>query len=148
VNKSSKVSSAKRLRVVLRDGLTCWYCGRTLSLDIPGDLPMADEAERAAWAGYATIDHLTPQSRGGTHDLANLVLCCRSCNSRKKTKTLEELRTVLGNQRPEVQAWLHLKWSRELSLTPYDTTLATAEAWLRDQITPFVFAGERKPTHE
>lgn len=30
-----------------------------------------------------SIDHVVPVSKGGTDDLANLVPCCRSCNSRK-----------------------------------------------------------------
>lgn len=30
-----------------------------------------------------TIDHLIPKSRGGTNGLANLVLCCASCNMLK-----------------------------------------------------------------
>jgi 5-methylcytosine-specific restriction endonuclease McrA len=30
---------------------------------------------------WATIEHLTPKSQGGTDDLANLVLACKLCNS-------------------------------------------------------------------
>lgn len=51
----------------------CYFCGR-----------LAD-----------TIDHLTPLSRGGDNKLDNLVPACRSCNSSKRTKTLEEYLTYL-----------------------------------------------------
>ncbi len=32
---------------------------------------------------WPTLDHKTPRSLGGTHDLDNLVLCCHPCNSKK-----------------------------------------------------------------
>lgn len=32
------------------------------------------------------LDHLTPVSRGGTHTLGNVTVCCKSCNSRKRNK--------------------------------------------------------------
>ena len=31
-----------------------------------------------------TIDHITPRSRGGTHELANLALACKACNGAKR----------------------------------------------------------------
>lgn len=37
-----------------------------------------------------TIDHKTPLSRGGSHNPSNIVAACRSCNSKKGTKTYEE----------------------------------------------------------
>jgi 5-methylcytosine-specific restriction endonuclease McrA len=37
-----------------------------------------------------TVEHKTPLSRGGTLDLSNVALSCRSCNIKKKTKTAEE----------------------------------------------------------
>src|SRR5260370_30031975 len=36
-------------------------------------------------------DHMTPISRGGRHEIANIVPACRSCNSRKHDKTLLEV---------------------------------------------------------
>lgn len=36
------------------------------------------------------IDHVIPKSRGGSNDLDNLVLTCKSCNSRKGARTPEE----------------------------------------------------------
>jgi DNA-binding XRE family transcriptional regulator len=45
-----------------RDGAVCRTCGATTRLD---------------------IDHIIPVSGGGTDDLDNLQVLCRSCNSRK-----------------------------------------------------------------
>ena len=39
-----------------------------------------------------TIDHVHPLSRGGSNNIENLVPACRSCNSRKQNKTVEEWR--------------------------------------------------------
>lgn len=54
-----------RRAVMERDNGTCKYCG---CRDAP------------------TIDHIFPFSLGGTHDMENLQILCRSCNSRKHTK--------------------------------------------------------------
>ena len=56
-------------RVYARDSYTCVYCGADDDL---------------------TIDHITPQSRGGGHGIDNLVTACRSCNSSKGSKTITE----------------------------------------------------------
>lgn len=37
-----------------------------------------------------SVDHKIPVSRGGTNDLQNLVICCRSCNSKKNNQTDKE----------------------------------------------------------
>lgn len=37
-----------------------------------------------------SIDHVVPLSRGGTHDVDNLLPACRSCNSSKGNRLLEE----------------------------------------------------------
>lgn len=43
------------------------------------------------------IEHRTPLSRGGADALANVVLACQPCNSRKCAKTAEEFFKVLEN---------------------------------------------------
>lgn len=37
-----------------------------------------------------TIDHVIPLNKNGTHELTNLVPCCRSCNARKSDKLPSE----------------------------------------------------------
>jgi hypothetical protein len=34
-----------------------------------------------------TVDHIVPESKGGTHDLSNLCLCCFWCNDYKHART-------------------------------------------------------------
>ena len=53
-------------RATFRDcGRRCVYCGSFLGLE------------------FATLDHVFPLSRGGTHDPGNLVAACQSCNQLK-----------------------------------------------------------------
>ena len=40
--------------------------------------------------GGGHVDHMTPISRGGTHDILNLVLACFQCNTEKHAKTAGE----------------------------------------------------------
>jgi 5-methylcytosine-specific restriction endonuclease McrA len=57
---------------------------------------MAKDAEKESgipwenymWAGVgeATVDHVVPQSLGGTDDIENLVPCCKTCNSKKGSR--------------------------------------------------------------
>lgn len=51
-----------RDKIVKRDSNTCLTCGATKNL---------------------TVDHIVPESRGGTHHESNLQTLCRRCNSRK-----------------------------------------------------------------
>lgn len=52
--------------------------------------------ERCAYCGsqtprdQRTAEHLTPLARGGVHQASNLTMACRSCNSAKGARTLEE----------------------------------------------------------
>jgi len=55
-------------KVALLGGV-CFYCGET---------------------GPLAREHKVPLSRGGSHDISNIVPACRSCNSRKHTKTAKE----------------------------------------------------------
>ena len=51
----------QRIRVLKRDNYTCAYCGLDAN----------------------QVDHIIPRASGGTHDLDNLVACCKTCNSKK-----------------------------------------------------------------
>ena len=62
--------SALRAEVFARDDFTCRYCGSR--------------------GGRLECDHVVPVSRGGSHDLSNLVTACFTCNRSKRDKTVEE----------------------------------------------------------
>lgn len=77
----------KRKRQKVYDITTghCWYCGIPITID---DM---------------CIDHINPQSLSGTHDIDNLLPACRSCNSRKRDKNLDEYREWLAWRRISVE---------------------------------------------
>ena len=54
--------------LVERDGQRCFYCGTEKDL---------------------TVDHVKPLSKGGSAELDNLRLACKSCNIRKSNKDEE-----------------------------------------------------------
>lgn len=46
--------------------------------------------------GHLTQDHVVPLSKGGAHDISNVVPACRSCNTRKlDRKPLKPVQTLL-----------------------------------------------------
>lgn len=63
-----KVTPAQLERLFAKHAGVCFYC-----------------PERAT-----SVDHKIPLARGGKHHIRNLVPACRSCNSRKNTKTVRE----------------------------------------------------------
>lgn len=77
-NTPSRSERYKRL-ILQRDNYTCAYCG-----------------------GYGnTIDHIIPQSRGGSWEWDNVIAACHSCNSKKEDFLLTELGwTMLFQPRP------------------------------------------------
>jgi 5-methylcytosine-specific restriction endonuclease McrA len=81
-------------RVFMRDGRQCRYCG-------------SDEEP-------LHIDHIIPRKAGGTHDLDNLQVLCKSCNLRKSSK--QEGVFLAQTATPPV-------FSEHLSLTRSETML-------------------------
>lgn len=67
-----KVSKALRFEILRRDNFRCHYCGT--------------EATHTE----LHVDHVVPQSLGGTNDPSNLVTACAECNSGKAGRTLDE----------------------------------------------------------
>lgn len=55
------------------DAAQCLYCGAMFR---------SDEEK--------SLDHMDPIALGGLHGLSNLVVCCRSCNQRKRDKPFRE----------------------------------------------------------
>lgn len=58
-----------RLFVLRRDDFRCHYCGSVKKL---------------------TLDHVTPQAKGGTDHPSNLVACCGDCNDAKGNMSPQE----------------------------------------------------------
>lgn len=71
--RATQVVPIRRTDIMARDGNLCYLCGRELTLQT------------------ATIDHVIPLSRGGSHTPDNVKLACKPCNSRKQSKLLSEL---------------------------------------------------------
>lgn len=66
-NEFNKKSPQLKILLIERDGHKCNTCNAELHL---------------------TIDHIIPLSRGGSDNIENLQLLCRSCNSQKNNKRL------------------------------------------------------------
>lgn len=71
-----------RTGVLRRDGHRCAYCG----------------------GHAATVDHVTPRSRGGADSWTNTVAACAVCNHAKADKTPAEAGLVLRT-RPYTPTW-------------------------------------------
>lgn len=65
----AKIKTALRLKIYERDGFKCVYCGSRKDL---------------------SLDHVKAESEGGATTDGNLVTACKTCNSRKKTKSLAD----------------------------------------------------------
>jgi hypothetical protein len=65
----------------------CFYCDKDIS-------------------DYYEIEHLTPIKNGGKNQEYNLVLSCRKCNSKKRTKSMETYAIIEGKNWPE--KWEHI----------------------------------------
>lgn len=65
----AKIKTSLRLKVYERDGFKCVYCGSKKNL---------------------SLDHVTPESKGGATVEGNLVTACKPCNSKKQTKSLAD----------------------------------------------------------
>jgi len=79
----------KRKELFERDKWVCHYCGEIVTEE------------------NATLDHLTPQCKGGKHTKENLKTSCLICNSIKSGKTYEEAAPFLLKSIQERKARSH-----------------------------------------
>ena len=92
---SEEVPEEVKLAVRKRDHQTCLCCGKATGLQ---------------------VDHIRSRYAGGTHDLANLQLLCKVCNSMKGTREIDFHRmfTPLSSG-PAVQAngdWVFMRTAK------------------------------------
>lgn len=88
VRRRREASGSKRVRIYMRDGFRCQYCGERKN---PVEL---------------TLDHILPRSRGGGGSAINVVTACRACNQRKSNRTPEEARMPLLTTQTALRAEL------------------------------------------
>ena len=102
------IGTGKRRSAWRRSNGHCWYCGLTLD-------PF----------NTFTLDHVVPQSQGGTNAVENLVAACKSCNSSKGQKSVAEYRTHMLRRRGQVFSLEQVAWlrSKGVSLPPPDPLL-------------------------
>jgi 5-methylcytosine-specific restriction endonuclease McrA len=84
----SKYNYAFKQLIGEKFNFECGYCGKKLVID---------SENHHKNKNHLTVDHLTPLSRGGADSAKNLVICCKSCNSSKGTKTAEEYKNFIVN---------------------------------------------------
>lgn len=72
-----KRASPSRKNILKRDKYSCQYCG----------IDLCDKT--------ATIDHITPRSKGGASSWTNMVAACKDCNLHKGNKTPKEAKMEL-----------------------------------------------------
>ena len=72
------IPRSMRNEIYSRDGYRCQFC-----LGEPGTAEL-------------TIDHLIPLALGGLDEATNYVTCCRSCNSAKADRSLQEFATSIN----------------------------------------------------
>jgi 5-methylcytosine-specific restriction endonuclease McrA len=96
--------SGEKLFLLSRDNYRCRFCGmpvirheirNRLRKLYPGTLRWSAksnfECHAAFQAMWAQYDHILPHARGGTNDLANIVITCAPCNFARMNYTLEEV---------------------------------------------------------
>ena len=78
-----KKAAPSRQNILRRDQYCCQYCGM--------DLTNKD----------ATVDHVTPRSKGGASSWVNMVAACRKCNLDKGNRTPKEAKMELKTKPKE-----------------------------------------------
>jgi len=87
------VSQAEGLKILERDQYCCRYCGLDGKASFENALVMS-------------VDFVVPRAHKGKKDPANLVACCRPCNTVKGTKvykSFEDAKKFVLGQREELR---------------------------------------------
>ena len=84
VKRDAYVADVNRRAIFERDGYRCQLCRR-----------LVDRKRKAPHPRAATIDHIIPLARGGTHEPANCQTACFKCNCLKSDQgTGDQLRLI------------------------------------------------------
>jgi len=104
---SKEISKGKRLQVYNKTGGRCSYCGIKLYMDVPIN-----------YSDYFGIDHVNSYPRN--NNINNLTPCCRSCNSSKGRKSLNDFKILRSlkqnNLNFSVEQYEYLKDNYSLDL--------------------------------
>jgi 5-methylcytosine-specific restriction endonuclease McrA len=93
---SGWIKKDRRLAIYLRDRFSCLYCLKDLSSADPRDI---------------TLDHIKPESDGGSNHESNLCTASRTCNCRRQDTPLARFAG------PETRS--HIRRNCKRSLAPY-----------------------------
>ena len=118
LSKRKSISKKVRFEVFKRDGFKCQYCGES-SPDV-----------------ILEVDHIDPFSKGGADEMVNYISACRSCNSGKSDRKLDD-NTILAKQRAQLvelndrreQLEMMLTWRSELKKIDEIQVANAAQAW-------------------
>lgn len=135
-------SAAQRRRILDRCQQMCFYCGRTLHLDSS----VWEDSSPEMYLKhdlYCHLDHLEAHSKGGVKVDDNLVASCRTCNSTKGKRSVEEYRAYLEARQPHKLAAMFIQQAMDEVPSPYRAALTAIKTWHEDHARPIIFAGER-----
>ena len=110
-------SKAIQAGIFLRDNYFCRYCNQSVvALPVMDAISAiyptvyrlhshwkATETDVSFWIDMASVDHITPLTRGGTNAETNLATSCWRCNELKGSSLLSEIEWTL--HQPQVEAW-------------------------------------------
>ncbi len=96
-----KIAKFNRKAVLKRDYYICQYCGYS------------------GTSSQLSVDHIIPRSLGGENSFNNCVTCCKPCNSKKGSKTLDQVGMKLL-QKPEAPKRFIVNEYRDLEIVHMD----------------------------
>ncbi|NLD53896.1 MAG: HNH endonuclease [Burkholderiaceae bacterium] len=119
---------ALRRQAFHRQCRRCYYCGVTMWLLSPDELPGGSPSAAAADRLRCTAEHLVPKSEGGPDTVSNIVAACAHCNHtrhRRPRPLLPADYRHLVARRVSRGAW-HPAWVFQQGLLPRTPGLAPA----------------------